>query len=73
MSRLAVGYLGEEEIYIGYSLLPAEPDVGLKEPYVDDYWLEKFDGTIDTARMAELTVKDHEYITQRIADHIENA
>lgn len=67
MSKIAVCYLGDEELIVGYSTLPADPYVGIREPYVNDFWIERFDGSIDHERTNRLTIPEHERILDRLA------
>ena len=70
MSNIAIIYLGEEEVVVGYTVLGAEPDVGINAPYIEDYWIERPDGFIDRERTKRLTVAEHERIVDRLNEKL---
>jgi hypothetical protein len=73
ISGVTICYLGDEEVLVGYVALPAEPSVGIKHRYIDDWWVENFDGSINHGRMEHLTVADHEKILARLGEHLADA
>ena len=36
--------LGGLPVTIGYDIAPAEPDIGIRESYVSEWWIEAIDG-----------------------------
>jgi hypothetical protein len=72
-SGVTICYLGDEEVLVGYVAYRAEPSVGLRHRYIENYWIENFDGSINHERSIALSVSEHEKILIRLEEHLADA
>lgn len=61
----------DEEVLVGYEILPAEPDVGIMAPYISHLWFENEDGTVNVEATSILSPKEIENLREQIYNQLD--
>ena len=70
MSYLRTHLDGIGEVLIDGTVLPADPDVGINKPYIDDLYIYKDGALLDDAAYYTITPEQFHKLEQELLKHI---